>query len=410
MNMTHDLNSVSIKYLRNFILLTAAILLVPFFPSFSTADSNRKELQFDLPVSESLHYLLGVLENDSTTEIHMHSIAPVIEFVASEDKVWPALYYSEEKFGLRFVYHEFEIDQNFNKILDYSYTLGIPSQAVIPSSVRLSNWKNCNGVDRCHPWSWNDPVSEGHFQVIRGIQHETTTPDVFSSTYYSYDLDRMLLLTRHRNRNVFFSISNQQDKAPGKKAFALGNDQDWNYLYTQEKGINRTGLGWVTPYMYASSSITVFVEQPGRSTVKCAMFKWLNAGAGNINMVRKHHIYEGIKRFETGFREVLENPYLPEPEKLKNTFLKIEALPPDDLNKALNGYFENLKARYHKEEVFRDSKLSEFFTGTEYLKQLSREEMKSIVMLEYMKTILRKDPIIQIGQIFPQLISLSEIP
>ncbi|MFO8083620.1 MAG: hypothetical protein R6U27_04790 [Desulfobacterales bacterium] len=340
----------------------------------------------------------------------MAQISAVIDFVSSNDKSQTALYYAKTNSGYRAVYHEFDINQKFEKILEYSYTLEIPSQAVIPNSIRLSYWKNCHGNNYCRPWSWNYPVAEGHFQVIRGIKHETTTPDAFSWSYYSYDLDRMLILSRYKDQNVFFSISKQQDKAPGKKAFTVGNDQDWNYLYTQEKGVNKTGLGWVTPYMYSSFAITVFVEQPDKSTVKCAMFKWLNAGAAGINMVRKHHIYEGIKRFETGFRSVLENPFLPEPEELATVFLQIDTLSKEELKEKIPGYFENLKARYHDDEVFQDNSLNEFFTGSDYLNQLSQEEMKSILRLEYMKTILRKDPIIQIGQIFPHLISLSETP
>ncbi|MCU0614620.1 MAG: hypothetical protein MUD09_05995, partial [Desulfobacterales bacterium] len=203
--------------------------------------------------------------------------------------------------------------------------------------------------------------------------------------------------------NVFFSISKQKEKAPGKKAFALGVDKDWNYLYTQETGVNKAGMGWVTPYMYESFSITVFVEQPDKSSVKCAMFKWLNAGAANINMVKKHHIQEGIKRFETGFKMVLENPQLPKPEDLAAAFSQIENLPIEDMKNEISLYFQRLQARYHHDDVFKDKKLAEFFTSPEYLNQLTRYEMKSILNLEYMKNILGKDPIIQLSRLLSQL-------
>ncbi len=393
------------KNVRAFFLITFTGLFFFILSSLSIAGSetgsNLKELRLQDPVIESLEYLLGIIGDNSKTDINMGRIAPIIDFVSSDEKTWPALYYSEDNFGSRSVYHQFDINQEFSKILEYSYTPKIPSHVIIPSSVRLSYWKNCNGANPCSTWSWDYPVSEGHFQVVSGVQHETTTPDISSWTYYSYDVDRMLILTRYKDQNVFFSISNQQDRAPGKKAYAIGDDQGWNYLYTRETGVNRSGLGWITPYIYSSFSITVFVEQLDRASVKCAMFKWLRGGAANVNMVRKHHIYEGIKRFETGFKTVLENPALPEPEELIAAFLQIEKLSTEDLKKETRKYLKNLKSRYHEDEVFQDRKLAEFLLSPEYLDQLTRQEMKSILRLEYMKTILGKNPIIETGHIFP---------
>ena len=378
-------------------------LIFYILPTQTMANSSQEEIRLSKPVIESLQYLLVLLDSANEEEIIMAQIAPVIDFVSSRNKTWPALYYSEDNFNAQSAYHEFDINQGLEKILKYAYTRMIPSQAVIPSSIRLSYWKNFKGAQHGNSWHWKYPVSEGHFQIIRGIQHEATTPDMTSWTYYSYDLDRLLILSRYKDQNVFFSISKQQEKAPGKKAFALGVDKDWNYLYTQETGVNKAGMGWVTPYMYESFSITVFVEQPDKSSVKCAMFKWLNAGAANINMVKKHHIQEGIKRFETGFKMVLENPQLPKPEDLAAAFSQIENLPIEDMKNEISLYFQRLQARYHYDDVFKDKKLAEFFTSPEYLNQLTMYEMKSILNLEYMKNILGKDPIIQLSRLLSQL-------
>ncbi len=371
--------------------------------SQTLASSNPPEIRLPKPVLESLQYLLGLLDVDNNEEIAMAHIAPVIDFVSSRNKTWPALYYSEDNFNAQSAYHEFEIDQKLDKIIQYAYTGKIPSQAVIPSSVRLSYWKDFNGVQQgSKSWHWNYPVEEGHFQLIRGIQHESTTPDMSSWTYYSYDMDRLLVLSRYKNQNVFFSISSQRDKAPGKKAYAVGGDNDWNYLYTQETGVNKSGLGWVTPYMYESFSITVFVERSDTPLVKCAMFKWLNAGAASINMVKRHHIQEGIRRFETGFKTVLENPNLPKPEELAVAFSQIAMLSIEDMRTEISAYFQNLKERYPQDDVFKNKKLNDFFTSPEYLNQLTKEEMKSILNLEYMKTVLNKDPVISVNRLLSQ--------
>jgi hypothetical protein len=410
MNVTPKIYVSFWKRTRIIFCLACMGLFFFILSSQATASSSQQEIRLPKPIMESLQYLLGLLDGANDDEIIMSQIAPTIDFVSSRNKTWPALYYSEDKFNAQSAYHEFDINQGLEQILKYAYTRKIPSQAVIPSSIRLSYWKHFSGAQDGNFWYWNYPVSEGHFQVIRGIQHEATSPDVSSWTYYSYDLKRLLILSRYKDQNVFFSISKQQDKAPGRKAFALGGDKDWNYLYTQETGVNKAGLGWVTPYMYESFSITVFVEQPDKSSVKCAMFKWLNAGAGNINMVKKHHIQEGIKRFETGFKMVLENPHLPNPKELAAAFSQIEDLSIEAMRNEISGYFLKLKARYHQDDVFKDKKLAEFFTSPEYLKQLNKEEMKSILNLEYMKNILGKDPIIQFSRLLSQLSDSKDTP
>jgi hypothetical protein len=410
MNLTTQINVSFWKSSR--IVICLAFMGIFFFilPFQAMANSNQQEIRLPEPIIESLQYILNLLNIDNDKEIAVAKIAPTINFVSSQEKTWPALYYSEDNFNAQSAYYEFDIHQGLEEILKYAYTRKIPSQAVIPSSIRFSYWKHFSGAQDGNSWYWNYPVPEGHFQIIRGIQHEATSPDVSSWTYYSYDLERLLILSRYKDQNVFFSISRQQDKAPGRKAFALGDDKDWNYLYTQETGVNKAGLGWVTPYMYESFSVTVFVEEPDKSSVKCAMFKWLNAGAGSINMVKKYHIQEGIKRFETSFKMVLENPHLPNPTDLAAAFSQIEKLSIEAMRDEIGRYFLKLKARYRQDDVFKDKKLAEFFTSPEYLNQLTREEMKGILNLEYMKTILKKDPIIPINRLLSQLTDPHTVP
>jgi hypothetical protein len=325
--------------------------------------------------------------------------AAVVDFVLSPSKAWPAMYYSKDNFGPESAYHEFSVDQSLDKIVEYAYSPTIPSQAVIPSSIRVSVWKNLNG--EAASWSWKYPAKNGQTQSFGGVEREETTPDVFSGTYYGYDLDRLLVLGRHGDRHVFFSVSRQKEKSPGKKAFALGGDSDWTYLYTDENGMNKAGMGWVTPYMYESFAVTVFVEESPEqpSKVKCAMFKWLSAGAGGVNMVATRHINAGIRRFESAFRTVLEHPDLPPPMELSETFLQIESLPMDGIKKEIDLYFRRIVDRYRQDEVFKDDDLAELFTSREYLDALTGEQMKGILGVEYMKHVLGKNPIINIGRI-----------
>jgi hypothetical protein len=119
-------------------------------------------------------------------------------------------------------------------------------------------------------------------------------------------------------------------------------------------------------------------------------------------MVKKHNIQEGIKRFEAGFKMVLENPHLPEPEELAAAFSRIENISIDNMRIEISNYFQKLKARYHQDDVFKNKNLTDFFTSAEYLNQLNQYELKSILNLEYMKTILKRDPIITFNRLLPQ--------
>ena len=41
----------------------------------------------------------------------------------------------------------------------------------------------------------------------------------------------------------------------GRKGCVVGDDANWNYLYSDETGLTKTGLGWVDSYMYDAHSI-----------------------------------------------------------------------------------------------------------------------------------------------------------
>lgn len=122
------------------------LFFYPLTPQ-SMANSNQKEIRLPEPVTESLQYILGLLDTEHENELTMTRLAPIIDFVNSQDKTWPVLYYAKDNIVAQSAYHEFNIDQGIESILKYAYTRIIPSQALTPSSIRLSYWKHFNGVD-----------------------------------------------------------------------------------------------------------------------------------------------------------------------------------------------------------------------------------------------------------------------
>ncbi len=107
---------------------------------------------------------------------------------------------------------------------------------------------------------------------------------------------------KHKGRPALISVSNQKGISDvGRKGLILGNDEDWNYIYSGEAGTTLPGTGWADTYMYGSASITIYYELgTNPKQVKCAVFKWLDAGWLGINFVKPAHIRKGQECRRTG--------------------------------------------------------------------------------------------------------------
>ena len=134
------------------------------------------------------------------------------------------------------------------------------------------------------------------------------TPDTHSGAYYAYNIHQTVILFKYRQRNILVTVSKQADVSTvGKKGYVLGADDDWDYFYSGKPGLTIPALGWVKSYMFGSSGINIYDEiDPAGPKVRCAVFKWLRAGWSGINMVRRKHIYSGLKRFAKPMKEILE--------------------------------------------------------------------------------------------------------
>jgi hypothetical protein len=177
----------------------------------------------------------------------------------------------------------------------------------------------------------------------------------------------------------------------GQKGYVLGADKNWDYVYTGKPGLTIAGLGWVRSYMYDSYGILVYYEsEPGGPMVRCAVFKWLRAGWSRINMVKRFHIYEGLLRFAKSYKEIMESAQLPGADTLADFYSGIRALGIDDLRDKIALYPHILKSRYLISPPPDAKWSSDLFDNREYWASLSREEMQSLLMLEYMKSALGK--------------------
>ena len=91
------------------------------------------------------------------------------------------------------------------------------------------------------------------------------------------------------------------------------------------------------------------------------------------------------------FKEVLENPNLPDTADLVQDCKEIQKLSNDQYRKIVEAYLKSVEERSLTEGFLSKKQIDEWFNGQQYLNSLDREEMQAQVMLEYLKQLLGKN-------------------
>jgi hypothetical protein len=382
-----------IKYIR--VLAAAMMCMISLVSLAGTALPETKP--DDVKVPEALypglrHLLTFVGQGDLGKEaLNIKEITPVLAFVASQ-KPENTMYYVDESFGATSAYHEFMFEKDLKHILRFSYNPDIPSFITTPSSVRISHWSGMDGKDLNFPKLWFSLQTLETPVMVRGVETVENTPDLFTGGYYKYDLDRTLLLFRYEGRNVLVSLSKQKDISDvGKKGVVVGSDDDWNYLYSGIKGLNKTGLGWVDSYMYDSYSIIVYYEmESGKPLVKCGAFKWLNAGWKKINMVKRDHIYRGLQRYAETYKSIIENLSLPDADNIESAYSRMSDLDVAKLRDINRAYLHSLKEKYAQDRSLSAKWIARLFEDDVYVNSMNRDELQAVLVIEHLKRALGK--------------------
>lgn len=352
----------------------------------------------EIPLPENIHPVLNQLveinRDPGAQTIAPATLAPLIEFLL-RDKA-DGNQYAATVDGLPdpLVYHEFDVRQSLATILRYAFHPQIPSHVLALSSVRHSYWKEIDG--RAPPFAQHlaDRLRDLEAPlVIHGIEHEEISPDLHSGAYYSYDLERTLVMCRVAGRRVFISLARQPERSDvGRKGHVLG-DEAWDYIYTGEKGIGMTGLGWVDSFMYDAFAAIVYVQaEDSRDVVRCGIFKWLRAGWNNINMVRSGHIRRGLERYAETFQEIVESPRLPAPSRVAAAARKIRGMSRAELQAHGRRHLEALETRYSPANEFPEDWYTEAVENGAYLEDLTRPQLEAMLFLDYMKKALGRHP------------------
>lgn len=380
---------------HRFVLCTLMILVAWPLQALALEESKDQVLEALTP---AIDHLLTLTDYNNRAVFDPGKITSLLDFVA-DAKPPEKTYTLGARNGGSSAYYEFSVDRSLKQVLDLGYNPNIPSNVTSPASIRLAYWVEIDGKRQSLPQLSDALNNLSHPVIIKGIEFIENTPDTNSGAYYSYELDRMLILMQYNGLPVLVSTSNQRDKSDvGKKGLILGPDSNWSYLYTGEKGCTKKGLGWADSYMYHSSSIMVYYQTKARDPhVKCGTFKWLKAGWAGINLVKPVHLRHGIDRFAKSFKEILESPALEDVSKVSRMFEKIDAMSNEDLRAKTRLYFHQLAERYSAANTRTRKWFSVLFKDDRYIDQMNRQEMMAIVSIEYLKYLLGKDELFDIS-------------
>jgi len=367
------------------------ILVILFFCGFviTKVAFAAQEKKWPDSLSSGLGHLLKLSDPNNGKEFNLEMMIPLLSFVSDSLDPKNTIYTNGDRFNPS-AFYRFDIERSLEKIIQYGFNPDISSVLLRPSSVRLSRWSKVEGQKKKLPKLWQYLSDLSSPVIVRGVEHIEITPDTNSGTYFSYDMNRTFILFKYKGRKIMISLSDQIDKsAVGKKGLILGPDENWDYLYTDEEGINKMGLGWVRSRIYKSNNIMIFYDNNREgSSVRCAVFNWIKAGWAGLNMVNNQHIYNGIIRFANNFKAILENATLPAPKELAHHLARFEKMPLNELRNRTRLYLKSLENRYAN----RKKMIVKLIKNQSYINKLHREEMVSMLIKEYTKVLIGKQP------------------
>ncbi len=384
-----------------FLLKILAVLCTALFIPSGSCLATPPVTAGVLPaVSSDLETLLTLVDSGREAGFESSRIPALMDFIYAS-KPANIQYSAGDGFSTNSAYCEFDINKGFDEFLKMAFNPDVPSYLLMPASVRLSHWKSVDGKKQPFPKLWQALPDLTDSLAIRGVEFIENTPDLHSGAYFAYDLDKLHILMKHAGRFVLLSISKQASISQvGKKGVILGPDDDWTYLYSGQKGINRPGLGWVSSYMYDSYSVAVYAQlEKDRPGVRCATFKWIDAGWSKINMVKKEHIHRGLLRYAKTFKEIIENPVLPGADEIAEIYAQIRSYTLSQLQDKFYSYLNTLEVRHRNDDSFPQKWFQQWFKSNRYLSRLKKEEMESVLMVEFMKHSLGRRSEIKMGDI-----------
>ncbi len=368
------------------------ILVVTFVTSSPQFAKSREMAPEN--IYPALDYVFSLFTAD--TDLDQQKLSEIIQLVQNSPSDTGMTL--KERKGAEGAFYSFDIQTPMSHILDYAYNPDIPAYVTMPSSVQNLQWEQPQANEELRRLL-DIAKSSNESSLLRGREQEAITPDTNTGGYYMYSQDRIVTVFPGSTGPVLISATIQNDKSEvGKKGCIVGKDEEWNYLFSEETGLNKTGLGWADSYLYSAHSIIIYVADTAKNIVHVGSFKWLNAGWAGINMVNAGHILQGIKRFASDFKAILEAPGLPDPALLADKHQELQQMSKPELQNKVSTYLKTLSSSESIDDC--PGSLRRKISSGEYLDKMSQSEMVRVVLLEYVKSKIGKEPQHPIAVVF----------
>lgn len=341
-------------------------------------------------IQPDIDYLIGQA-GAASTSIDPTRVKGLLDFVTTQHKDCAAIKPADlgKASG---VFWQFSVKASLARIGSYFLNPEVPPQAILPGLVRLGGWRQADAVRQKIGPIWKSLPGVKTPQVVNGVEFEESAPDGSSGAYYNYEIKRYVAVFNEQGRDVAISVSRL--KAPstvGKKGSAVGSKSDWNFFYSGLKGNLLKAMGWADSYIYDSCSIYVMVEPaPGKPLTTVGLFKWVNAGWSNINLVKRENILDGCKNLASLFKEMIESPALPPAEEIVKQAAAVAKLAESELRARVKPLAQLVEKIAPSNPNLSREEFAPLLKDAGYANILSKEEMQSELIKDFIRKAMRR--------------------
>ncbi|UTF49544.1 hypothetical protein NLA06_13380 [Desulfomicrobium sp. ZS1] len=300
-----------------------------------------------------------------------HRIAPLIAHVRAQGDAAGGLFRYDDAPG---AYQGFAINLPMQRLLRCLYNPEIPQELIKPFSIRSSVWTTPKSAE-AQRQLWADPWPPARTLVVRGEQYDRTTADLSTGGCYAMRLKRVLVLLPEAKALLSVSVQPEPSEV-GTKGYRVGRDEDSRYVYSEEEGLTKTGLGWVSSRIQTNVSIGVYLDEG--EVVQSGVFQWMRAGWSGLSVIKESHIRASLVRYRERIGAVLNAADLPAPEELEALFRALDG----KFDAQLRREVEPILAGYLAQAEQEKNRTASGILEKGYARHLDRGELIGLLMRE----------------------------
>jgi hypothetical protein len=120
--------------------------------------------------------------------------------------------------------------------------------------------------------------------------------------------------------------------------------------------------------------------------MRCGIFKWIRGGWAGNNIIRSGQLQKGLERYAGEFKYIMESRDFPNPDELADIWTTFNTLSSDEMKKNMIQVFKSKCAK----STSCPSVLKSDQELENYVNRMSRIEMSSTLIVDYVRHILAK--------------------